>query len=175
MYVGFRSARGSIKNKPPLMLSTIPLHPSLRSKILASHRERIPAAWRKIAMALWSSKVFPPDPWYVCRIGPYLSTRRTDLIRRTAPIETEVYGSVLCSEVRWKSLCYSGCHAGENRHPESFEIPGFRVAAAVATLPGKRLNFVVNHWANTSGLFHLAVSQSLNGHEARTPNRHSRN
>ena len=27
-------------------------------------------------------------------------------------------------------------HAGENRHPEVFEIPGFQVALATASLPG---------------------------------------
>jgi hypothetical protein len=27
-------------------------------------------------------------------------------------------------------------HAGENRHPEVFENPGFRVALAIASLPG---------------------------------------
>ena len=27
-------------------------------------------------------------------------------------------------------------HAGESRHPEVFEIPGFRFAPAVASLPG---------------------------------------
>jgi hypothetical protein len=27
-------------------------------------------------------------------------------------------------------------HAGENRHPETFENPGFRVALAIASLPG---------------------------------------
>ena len=36
------------------------------------------------------------------------------------------------------TLC---CHAGENRHPEPFEIPGFRVAVAVATLPGMTTEF----------------------------------
>jgi hypothetical protein len=28
------------------------------------------------------------------------------------------------------------CHADENRHPEIFETPGFRVALAIANLPG---------------------------------------
>jgi hypothetical protein len=29
-----------------------------------------------------------------------------------------------------------GRHAGANRHPEVFENPGFRVALAIASLPG---------------------------------------
>jgi hypothetical protein len=32
-------------------------------------------------------------------------------------------------------------HAGENRHPEGFEFPGFRVAPAIASLPGMTIMF----------------------------------
>jgi hypothetical protein len=32
-------------------------------------------------------------------------------------------------------------HAGQNRHPEVFEIPGFRVAPAIASLPGMTIEF----------------------------------
>jgi len=31
-------------------------------------------------------------------------------------------------------------HAGENRHPEGIEIPGFRVALAIASLPGMTID-----------------------------------
>jgi hypothetical protein len=35
-----------------------------------------------------------------------------------------------------KVIGFFGRHAGENRHLEFIEIPGFRVALAIASLPG---------------------------------------
>ena len=32
-------------------------------------------------------------------------------------------------------------HTGEGRYPEGFEIPGFRVALAIASLPGMTISF----------------------------------
>jgi hypothetical protein len=40
-------------------------------------------------------------------------------------------------------------HAGEKRHPEEFEIPGFRVAQAIDCLPGMRLIYVANFLVST--------------------------
>jgi hypothetical protein len=36
-------------------------------------------------------------------------------------------------------MAFPGRHARESGHPEVFEIPGFRVALAIASLPGMTL------------------------------------
>jgi hypothetical protein len=47
-------------------------------------------------------------------------------------------------------------HAGENRHPDFFASPGFRVAPAIASLPGMTIYFAVNFRSRNSLLFDSA-------------------
>jgi len=46
----------------------------------------------------------------------------------------------------------SNRHAGESGHPEAFDFPGFRVALAIASLPGMTIELCNDLWLHDNSV-----------------------